>query len=165
MTPAQWSRTAFGIALVFGSFPVAGRIFLGDWEFEAAAGIACLCAVAGIYFRILDRRAFRAIPDLAAMLDQANQFAAAGRTDRAMARLNAAIRLSPRFWQAFQYRGQLHLIQHEPDAALRDFDQAIELAPAEPHLYALRAQTHLALGNEASSIKDFETADSLGAKN
>src|SRR5438034_11577826 len=70
MTPAQWSRTAFAIALVFGSFPVAGRIFLGDWEFEAAAGIACLCAVAGIYFRVLDRRAFRAIPDLAAMLDQ-----------------------------------------------------------------------------------------------
>ena len=164
MSPSQWSRTAFAIALVFGSLPVASRIFLGDWEFESAAGIAVLCAVAGIYFRILDRRAFRAIPDPAAMLDQANQLASAGRTDRAMARLNAAIRLSPRFWQAFQYRGELHLLHQHPDAALRDFDQAIALAPAEPHLYALRAQAHLMLGDEASSTKDFEAANSLGGR-
>jgi tetratricopeptide (TPR) repeat protein len=164
MSPAQWSRTAFAIALVFGSLPVASRILLGDWEFESAVGIAILCAIAGVYFRILDRRTFRAIPDPAAMLDEANQLASAGRADRAMARLTAAIRLSPRFWQAFQYRGELHLYQQRPDDALRDFDEAIGLAPAEPHLYALRAQAYLALGDEASSARDFAAADELGKR-
>ncbi len=140
MSPSQWSRTAFAVALVFGSLPVASRILLGDWEFESAIGIAILCVFLGFYFRILDRRTFRALSDPAAMLDQASQLAASGRIDRATARLTQAIRLSPHFWQAFQYRGELYLLQQRPDAALRDFDHAISLAPAEPHLYILRDQ-------------------------
>jgi tetratricopeptide (TPR) repeat protein len=163
MSPSQWSRAAFGIAAVFGSLPVASRILLGDWEFESAGGIACLCLAVGVYFRILDRRSFRAIPDPAAMLDQANQLASAGRTDRALARLTEAIRLSPRFWQAFQYRGELHLLHQRPVDALRDFDEAIALAPNEPHLYILRAHVHQALGDESSSAQDLETASSLNA--
>jgi tetratricopeptide (TPR) repeat protein len=161
MSPSQWSRTAFAIAVVFASLPVASRIFLGDWEFESAAGIACLCAMAGVYFHIRDRRAFRGIPDAAAMLDQAHRMALAGRTDRAIARLNTAIRLTPRFWQAYQFRGELCLLAQRPQDAVRDFDQAIQLSPIEPHLYALRAQAHLALGDEAASARDFETANSL----
>jgi tetratricopeptide (TPR) repeat protein len=98
------------------------------------------------------------------MLDQANQLAAAGRTDRALARLSEAIRLSPSFWQAFQYRGELHLMNQRAAAALDDFDQAISLAPGEPHLYVLRAHAHLALGDEAASVQDQETASSLEGK-
>ena len=158
MSPSQWSRTAFAIALVFGSLPVAGRLMLGDWEFQGAAGIACLCVAAGAYFKVVDRRSFRGLPDPAAMLDQANQLAAAGRSDRAVARLTEAIRLSPGFWQAFQYRGELHLLQDRPKEALRDFDQAIAIAPGEPHLYALRAQAHLVLGDEAASARDVDAA-------
>lgn len=142
---------------------MAGRVLLGDWEFESAAGIACLCLIAGVYFRVLDRRAFRALPDPAAMLDQANQLASAGRADRAIGRLTEAVRLSPRFWQAFQYRGELHLMYGRPGDALHDFDQAIAIAPAEPHLYALRAQAHLALGDETAGARDMETASTLNA--
>ena len=163
MSLSQWSRTAFAIALVFGSLPVASRILLGDWEFESAGGIACLCAGLGLYFRIRDRRGFWAIPDPAAMLDQASQFASAGRIDRATARLTKAIRLSPRFWQAFQYRGELYLAQQRPDAALRDFDAAIALAPAEPHLYLLRGRAHLLLGDPLAADRDGETAAALSA--
>jgi tetratricopeptide (TPR) repeat protein len=164
MSPAQWSRAAFGIAAVFGSLPVASRILLGAWEFEDAGGIACLCFAAGVYFLILDRRTFRTIPDPAAMLDQANQLAAAGRTDRAMARLTEAIRLSPDFWQAFQYRGELHLLHQRTAEALADFDHAIGLAPAEPHLYILRSHAHLALGDEPAAARDQETASSMQAR-
>jgi tetratricopeptide (TPR) repeat protein len=107
-----------------------------------------------------DRRAFRAIPDPAFLLDQANQFATAGRTGRALARLNSAIRLSPRFWQAYQYRGELLFLRQDYEAALRDFDKAVSLAPDESHLYALRAQAHLALGDTVASSRDFERASS-----
>jgi tetratricopeptide (TPR) repeat protein len=158
MSPSQWSRTAFAIALVFGSLPLASRLVLGDWEFQGGAGIACLCVAAGVYFKILDRRSFRGLPDPAAMLDQANQLAAAGRSDRALARLTEAIRLSPDFWQAYQYRGELHLLHGRTDNALEDFDRAIALAPAEPHLYALRAQAHLVRGDESASARDLEKA-------
>jgi tetratricopeptide (TPR) repeat protein len=161
MSPSQWSRTAFGLALLFGSLPVASRILLGEWAFEGAGGLGCLWAAFGLYLLIRDRRTFRAVPDPAAMLDQANQLAAAGRLDRATARLTVAIKLSPRFWQAYQYRGQLSLRQQRLDAALRDFDTAIELAPHEPHLYELRAEAHLLLGDEASSARDFERANAL----
>ncbi|MCU1239037.1 MAG: Tetratricopeptide 2 repeat protein [Candidatus Solibacter sp.] len=136
---------------------------LGDWEFQGAAGIACLCVAAGVYFKVLDRRSFRGVSDPAAMLDQANQLAAAGRSDRALGRLTEAIRQSPRFWQAFQYRGELHLLHDRPEDALRDFDQAIAIAPAEPHLYALRAQAHLVLGDDVASARDLEAAAGGGA--
>src|SRR5215475_10269722 len=98
MPPSRWSRIAFALAVVFGTLPVASRILLGDWEFQGAGAIACLCAAAGLYLLMRDRRAFRAIPDPAALLDLANQLATAGRTGRAVSRLNSAIRLSPRFW-------------------------------------------------------------------
>jgi tetratricopeptide (TPR) repeat protein len=84
--------------------------------------------------------------------------AAAGRSDRALARLTEAIRLSPRFWQAFQYRGELHLLHDRPAEALRDFDHAIAIAPGEPHLYALRARAYLVLGDEPASARDVERA-------
>lgn len=163
MSLSQWSRTAFAIALVFGSLPVVSRILLGEWAFPDAGGIACLCAALGIYLRIRDGRGFWPVPDPASMLDQANQLAAAGRIDRATARLTRAIRLSPRFWQAFQYRGELYLARQLGDEALHDFDQAIAIAPDEPHLYILRAQARLLLGDTVASAEDFATASRLGA--
>jgi hypothetical protein len=56
------------------------------------------------------------------MLDEAIRLVASGETDRGLALLDDALRLSPRLWQARQYRGQMRL--GEPDAAesaLQDF--------------------------------------------
>src|ERR1017187_8115693 len=123
------------MALVFGSLPLASRIFLGGWGLDGAAQIGCLCLLAGIYFHIVSRR-FPAVPDPATILERAGERASAGRSDQAIALLTEGIRLSPQLWQAFQYRGELYLRQgaHE-QAALQDFSEAIRLAPQEPHLY------------------------------
>jgi tetratricopeptide (TPR) repeat protein len=80
------------------------------------------------------------------MLDQALQLAASGQMDEAIALLTQTIRLSPRLWQALQYRAELYLRQQSYDAALRDLDEAIRLAPEEPHLYILRGQAQSPLG-------------------
>ena len=70
-----------------------------------------------------------------------------------------AIRLSPRLWQAFQYRGELHLLDlNATRAALADFTEAIRLAPTEPHLYSLRSEAHRLLGDELSAREDAEMA-------
>ena len=159
----QWSRTAFAMALVFGTLPLAGRIFLGGWGFDGAAGIGCLCGMAGVYFHIVSRR-FAALPDPATVLERAGQRAAAGRGDQAIALLTEGIRLSPQLWQAFQYRGELYLQQGgRLEAALRDFSEAIRLAPGEPHLYGLRAQVYRLFGDETLADEDQARALALTA--
>ena len=90
------------------------------------------------------------MPDAASMLHQAIQLASSGQIDAAIALLTETIRLSPQLWQAFQYRGELHLRQQSFDAALRDLDEAIRLAPEEPHLYVLRWQAQSLLGESGA---------------
>src|SRR5438552_1136335 len=150
----QWSRTAFAMAAVFGSLPLASRIFLGNWGFDGAMEIGCLCLIAGIYFHIASRQ-FPAIPDPATTLERAGERVSEGRNDQAIALLTEEIRLSPHLWQAFQYRGELLLTEEsQAEAAVRDFSEAIRLAPGEAHLYALRGHAYNLLGAEARSRSD-----------
>jgi len=137
------------LALVFGSLPLAGRLILGDWEFAGAAEIACLLLLVGTWLRWRSRRQFTAIPDPATLLDQASRLAASGRMDGAVALLTKTIRQSPKLWQAFQYRGELHLLLGDVPRAVRDFSEAIRLAPNEPHLSVLRAQATSLRGNDS----------------
>lgn len=147
------------MALLFASLPIACRVFVGVWGFDGAFEASCLCLVLGTYLHLLGRRSLPAIPDAATLLDRAIRLAIEGRTDRAIHFLTEAIRLNPRLWQAFQYRGELYLLQPETvDAALNDFTEAIRLAPEEPHLYVLRGQTHRLLGDDLSARNDCEMA-------
>ena len=152
------------MAVVFGSLPLASRIFLGGWGFDGSAEIGCLSLIVGVYFHIVSRR-FPAVPDPATILERAGERAFAGRSDQAIALLTEEIRLSPQLWQAFQYRGELYLRQEDVDAALRDFSEAIRLAPREPHLYLLRGNTYSLLGDESSSRSDLEQAAALAGEN
>jgi cytochrome c-type biogenesis protein CcmH/NrfG len=147
MDRRQWSKAAWALALLFGSFPVVGRMVLGNWEFGGSAEIACLLLLAGAYFHLRSRRRYAANPDPATLLDQASQLAANGRVDRAVALLTKTIRQSPKLWQAYQYRGELHLRAGDAVLATHDFAEAIRLAPNEPHLYLLREQAHALLGD------------------
>lgn len=157
----QWSRTAWGLAALFGSLPIAGRLLLGSWEFQQAAVLSVLFFVLGAYLEIRSRR-LRWLRDDASALQKALALAAEGETERAISVLTRVIRLSPRLWQAYQYRGQLRLRQPEGwERALFDFDEAIRLAPQEAHLYTLRSQVHQLLGDDRSARRDAETAQSL----
>jgi tetratricopeptide (TPR) repeat protein len=160
----QWSRTAFAMAAVFGSLPLASRILLGGWGFDGAAEIGCLCLIASAYFHIVSRR-FPVVPDPATILELAGERAASGRPDRAIALLTEGIRLSPQLWQAFQYRGELYLLRGEQaEAALQDFSEAIRLAPRERHLYLLRGRAYSLLGDESSAQSDYACAAALAGE-
>lgn len=134
----QWSRTAFALAALFATFPVAGRLLLGEWAFEEATGVAGLFLAAGIYLHIRARR-MRTAPDAAMLLDAAIRMVEAGDLERASRILDRAIAENPKFWQAFQCRAEVRLRGGDVAAAIEDFDQAIAIAPREPHLYELRA--------------------------
>lgn len=160
----QWSRAAWGLALLLVSLPVASRLLLGAWGFPEAGELAALCFMAGLYLEVLGRRRWRTLRDDAEALERALALAAQGRTEEAIARLTRALRVSPRLWQAYQYRGQLRLRQPESwEAALSDFGEAIRIAPRESQLYALRSQAFVVLGDEESARRDSETARALDA--
>jgi tetratricopeptide (TPR) repeat protein len=159
----QWRRAALALAFLFATLPLAGKLFLGSWRFDGAAGIACLCLAAAAYLYFVGRERRPPIPDSAAILAEAIRLAASGETGRGLALLDEALRLSPRLWQARQYRGEICLA--EPDAAesaLRDFTEAIRLAPDEPHLYILRSHVFTLLGRDSSARADLEAAARLG---
>jgi Flp pilus assembly protein TadD len=148
------------MAVVFGSLPLAAKLFLGSWDFDGAAEIGCLCLIAGAYFHVVSRR-FPAVPDPATILERAGERASAGRADQAIALLTEGIRLSPQLWQAFQYRGELHLQGEQWESAIQDFSEAIRLAPREPHLYLLRGHVYSLRGDETSSQSDYARATTL----
>lgn len=135
----QWSRTAFALAALFASFPIVGRLILGEWAFEGAGGVAGLWLALGAYLHIRSRRQWPAA-DPAALLDDAIQSVAAGDTRRALRLLDRAIAENPWFWQARQCRAEVRLHLGDAEGAMADFDEAIRLAPEEPHLRVLREQ-------------------------
>jgi len=137
----QWSRAAWGLAALFASLPVAGKLITGVWGFQGAAELCFLSLALGTYLHFVGGGRLRALADDAALLEKALQLASEGRAADAIGLLTKVIRRSPRLWQAYQYRGQLYLRERESwEAALADFSAAIELAPDEPHLRELRAQ-------------------------
>jgi tetratricopeptide (TPR) repeat protein len=129
----QWCRAALALAFVFASLPLASKLLLGNWGFDGAAGIACLCLAAAAYLYFAGRESRPPIPDSATILGEAIRLAASGETDQGIALLDEAFRLSPRLWQAREYRGQMRLGESAAaESALQDFTDAIPLAPAEP---------------------------------
>lgn len=161
----QWSRAAWALAVLFASLPAAGRLFMGVWTFPSARDAAFLCLALGTYLHFVGRKHLRAEKDNASRLGEALALASEGSSDKAVARLTVLIQRDPRFWQAYQYRGQLHLRQPETwEAAAQDFTRAIALAPKEAHLYTLRAQAHNLLGDDQSAREDAEAAAALGMR-
>ncbi|SPE41983.1 Tetratricopeptide TPR_2 repeat protein (fragment) [Candidatus Sulfopaludibacter sp. SbA3] len=128
------------VAALFAIMALGSRLWLGAWPFDGALELSCVCLVASAYFHIAGRRHVAALPDPAALLEEAFSLVHSGRIDAAIALLAKAIRESPQLWQAFQYRGELYLVQQNFAAAAEDFSAAIRLAPEEQHLYTLRDQ-------------------------
>jgi tetratricopeptide (TPR) repeat protein len=160
----QWRRAALALAFLFASLPLVGKLFLGSWRFDGALELSCLCLVAAAYLYFAGREPRPPIPDSAAILDEALRLAEAGETGRGLALLDEALRLSPRLWQARQYRGQMRLGESDAaESALKDFTEAIRLAPGEPHLYILRSHVFTLLGHDASARADLEAAARLGS--
>src|SRR5215471_8573490 len=118
----QWGRAALAMALLFASLPLAGKLFLGSWRFDGALDIAGLCMLAAAYLYFVERDRRPQTPDSAAILDKALQMAARGAPRRALALLDKALQLDPGLWQAWEYRGRIHLGQPDGrESALEDF--------------------------------------------
>jgi Flp pilus assembly protein TadD len=153
---------ALAFAILFASLPFANRLVTGSWRSPGAMELAFLCLILAAYLHAISR-SHTVAPEPAAMLARAIELAAEGQPGEAIAHLTELTRVSPWCWQAFEYRGALHLAGGNPASAIQDITRAIDLAPVEAHLYALRAQARRLLGDDAAAQLDQETAQSLDA--
>jgi lipoprotein NlpI len=78
--------------------------------------------------------------------------------DRALADYDAAIRLSPKFADAYYNRGNIWANKGEPDRAIADYDAAIRLNPKDVASHVGRAVELTLKGDYARAGSDYEAA-------
>ena len=70
-----------------------------------------------------------------------------GKNPEALAALNTAIRLNPRFEMSYAYRGGVHLAMNDPAAAAADFKQALAINPGNQPARDALSMAERQLGN------------------
>jgi tetratricopeptide (TPR) repeat protein len=84
-----------------------------------------------------------------------------GEYDRAIADLDASIRLDPTSASTFNNRGSAWYAKGDPDRAIADFDKAIQLDPAYAFAYNNRGEVWRDKGDFNRAIADYGKAISL----
>ena len=74
---------------------------------------------------------------------------------------NQAIKLSPKFPEAYLGRGTVYSIQGKRTTAIQEFTRAIKLNPKFAEAYLYRADDYLQLGNRKLAIADLKQAQTL----
>jgi len=82
----------------------------------------------------------------------------AGDRDGALAAIEQAAKMDPRYSEVFRIRGDIHLARGEQDLAVKDFAHALELDPANLEAYADRSQYEWVTGNKAQAMSDVSLA-------
>jgi tetratricopeptide (TPR) repeat protein len=94
-----------------------------------------------------------------ALLQDAEQVAAAADFATAVDLLNAAIALDPAYPAALLRRGQMHLALFEWDAALRDFNAALAVNPVYADAYFQRGLLYFSVLQSGAQFYDEALAD------
>jgi tetratricopeptide (TPR) repeat protein len=97
-----------------------------------------------------------------ALFDRANARYNTADNDGAIVDLNEALRIDPRFAEAWRLRGWVYAISNF-DRAWPDFEQAIRLEPRNPRNYQLRADLRQRAGDVAGAQADRAQAQALGS--
>ncbi len=97
--------------------------------------------------------------------DRGTKRADLGFPDRALADLDAAIKLDPKFAPAFAARGAAHQALGRLNEALADFDAAIKLDPKLPGPYTERGTLYASRGDYVKATADLDEAIKLDPAN
>jgi tetratricopeptide (TPR) repeat protein len=93
--------------------------------------------------------------------DRANARYNTGDNDGAISDLNEAIRLDPRYAEAYRARGWIYA-NTSYDRAWPEFEQAIRLEPRNPRNYQMRGELRQRAGDFAGAQADRNQAQALG---
>ena len=81
--------------------------------------------------------------------------------DRAIADLDAAIKLDAKYFQAFNQRGKVYALKGNHNRAITDFTEAIRFNAKYVEAHNNRGLSYKALGRKAEAIADFRKAQSI----
>jgi len=87
-----------------------------------------------------------------------------GNYDQAIAEYTEAIRLNPKFSEAYIMRGLAYSQKKDYDLAIADYDKAIQLDPKDKWAYIGRGSNYDDIGNYDHAIADFDKAIQLDQK-
>ncbi len=87
-----------------------------------------------------------------------------GDYDRAIADLNAAVRIDPKSVNALRVRGNYYRDQHDFEHALENYNQAIAVNPKDPETFTQRANAYVINGNFVNAMADYGQAIALNPK-
>ena len=97
-----------------------------------------------------------------ALLMRATAYSNLKQRDKAIADLDAVLRMQPRA-STFVFRGNQHMLLKQYDAALADFSEAIRRLPSGSAAYELRANARQRLGDALGASADRTKASELGS--
>jgi tetratricopeptide (TPR) repeat protein len=96
--------------------------------------------------------------------EQANKALEAGKRLRAIELYTKAIKLDPKYVEAYNNRALVFSLSNRLDEALADCTKAIEIDPKYMFAYANRGRIYQATGKQDEAIKDFTKAIELDPK-
>jgi tetratricopeptide (TPR) repeat protein len=76
--------------------------------------------------------------------------------ETAKARLEHAVKLEPKLWEAWHDLGAINLAQGDADGAVADFSHALEVNPSHAPSLLARAEANRAAGHEKEARADYE---------
>jgi lipoprotein NlpI len=92
------------------------------------------------------------------------EWAAKGAHERAIADYDAAIKINPKFGDAYFNRGHAWGLKGDPDRAIADYDASLRLNPKDPTAHASRAVELMVKGDYPASLIGFDVAIGLDPK-
>jgi tetratricopeptide (TPR) repeat protein len=98
------------------------------------------------------------------LLDEARAVSLKGDFDGAYQKLDAALQIDPKFWQAIYYRAELHFQQHRYESTVQDCAEVLRLKPDQVVAKLLRAQADTKLGREDECLRELDQVISHGNK-
>ena len=87
-----------------------------------------------------------------------------GQWDKAIAEYNEAIKLDPKFAEAYMTRGNVYIQKDQFDQAFSDFNKALEINPKLAGAYMIRAMAYWYNGEYDKAWEDAHNAQSLGGQ-
>jgi len=85
-------------------------------------------------------------------------YAQTSRNDEALADFDAALRLNPRYQNAYVNRGDIHHWRGQYEKAIAEYDAAIKLRGRDEVAYYDRGNSYAALGKHLQAIADYDAA-------
>lgn len=106
-------------------------------------------------------RSIRIDPSVEAYSGRSAAYAASGRDGDALADMNRAILLSPRYAPAYMGRGNIYFKKAEYGKAIKDYRTAIRLDPGRPDYYFNTGLAHSRLGQHEDARAMYEKSVSI----